>query len=331
MNEVPTLSQLPDPPPEETGWPWTVQSEHLSETQPNGEPLPKISIVTPSYNQGQFIEETIRSVLLQGYPNLEYVVMDGGSDDETVEILEKYDPWIDCWVSEPDRGQSHAVNKGFKRCSGKLATFINSDDMLEPNALVHHMKNVGYAQNTIYVGRCRVINKKGDTIRRQTSRVRSFEDLVDVPDVWRGEDPHRGHIVQMEVLFPLDLYKEVGGLNEDMKYAMDFELWGRMLLNGAEIQHTGIEVGVFRWYDEQKTSNGRASTESLCAAAKRLIHEKDWSSGKKSSMIGKIKKYENKKWKETGRLAKLPIPKNIVTFMRKIKNELDYRKGKSNE
>ena len=85
---------------------------------PDGSPWPAISLVTPSFNQGQFIEETLRSVLLQGYPRLELVVIDGGSRDNTVEILRKYEPWLTYWVSEPDRGQSHAINKGLARVTG---------------------------------------------------------------------------------------------------------------------------------------------------------------------------------------------------------------------
>jgi glycosyltransferase involved in cell wall biosynthesis len=112
-----------------------VQGDPLPETQPNGSPWPEISIVTPSYNQGQFIEETIRSVLLQRYPNLEYVVIDGGSDDQTVEILNKYDQWIDYWVSESDAGQSHALNKGFREATGNILAYINSDDYYLDGAL----------------------------------------------------------------------------------------------------------------------------------------------------------------------------------------------------
>jgi hypothetical protein len=132
---VPSLSDLPVPPGNRSGWPWTVQGDPLPETQPNGSPWPEISIVTPSYNQGQFIEETIRSVLLQRYPNLEYVVIDGGSDDQTVEILNKYDQWIDYWVSESDAGQSHALNKGFREATGNILAYINSDDYYLDGAL----------------------------------------------------------------------------------------------------------------------------------------------------------------------------------------------------
>ena len=99
--------------------------------------LPRISIVTPSFNQGQFIEKTICSVLDQNYPNLEYVVIDGGSTDETVEIIKKYAKHLTYWVSEPDRGQSHAINKGLAHCTGDVFNFLNSDDYLEPGALFH--------------------------------------------------------------------------------------------------------------------------------------------------------------------------------------------------
>lgn len=102
----------------------------------NGEPWPTISIVTPSYNQAAFIEETIRSVLLQGYPNLQYVVIDGGSTDGTVDVLTRYDHWIDYWVSEPDGGQADAINKGLAYVTGGWFNWLNSDDILLPGALM---------------------------------------------------------------------------------------------------------------------------------------------------------------------------------------------------
>lgn len=115
-----------------SGWPWA-----LGESVPvdRARRWPKISIVTPSFNQGAYIEETIRSVLLQGYPALEYFVVDGGSTDDTRIVLERYSRWLTSWTSEPDRGQSDAINKGLQHATGDLLAFLNSDDLLEPGAL----------------------------------------------------------------------------------------------------------------------------------------------------------------------------------------------------
>src|SRR6056297_3391010 len=97
--------------------------------------LPKISIVTPSFNQGKFLEKTIKSVIDQNYPHLEYIIIDGGSTDSSLNIIKKYEKHLDYWISEPDRGQSHAINKGLNYCSGQIFNWINSDDYLEPGAL----------------------------------------------------------------------------------------------------------------------------------------------------------------------------------------------------
>ncbi len=124
----PTLADLPSPPSNQTGWMWNEESSQLPENMPDGHQLPRITIVTPSYNQGQFLEATIRSVLLQGYPNLEYIIIDGGSSDNSVEIIRKYEPWLAYWVSEKDRGQAHAINKGFAHATGSIYAYLNSDD-----------------------------------------------------------------------------------------------------------------------------------------------------------------------------------------------------------
>ena len=127
------LTILPDT-TEKTGWPWTTGTD--PDIYGKGT-WPKISIVTPSYNQGQYIEETIRSVLLQNYPSLEYIIIDGGSSDETVSIIKKYEKWITYWVSERDSGQPEAINKGIKLCTGEIFNWINSDDYLSEGALCH--------------------------------------------------------------------------------------------------------------------------------------------------------------------------------------------------
>src|ERR1700692_4825128 len=122
----PGIAELPLPPIGRAGWPWTENCTLPDHNQEYAS-WPRISIVTPSYNQGQFLEETIRSVLLQGYPNLEYFVIDGGSEDRSVEIIKQYQPWITYWVSERDRGQTDAINKGLGLSRGDIFNWLNSD------------------------------------------------------------------------------------------------------------------------------------------------------------------------------------------------------------
>nr|WP_272505939.1 glycosyltransferase family 2 protein [Salinibacter ruber] len=213
------MSELPDPPPGKTGWPWTEQSDVLPETQPDGTSWPKISIVTPSYNQGEFVKETIRSVLLQGYPNLEYIVVDGVSTDETVSTLEKYDSWIDDWVSEPDRGQSHAINKGFRKASGVILGWLNSDDYLAPDALRHMAGAFHRAGSEVgaIVGVGHKINRTGEIVYTPDISEPSFEAFLD----WMGE----GNFMQPACFFRRQAWKECGPLREDLKYPMDVDLW----------------------------------------------------------------------------------------------------------
>jgi len=132
---VPTLAELPAPPPGRSGWPWTVEAPPAPAALPDGSPWPRITIVTPSFNQAPFLEETIRPVLLQGYPDLEYIVMDGGSTDDSAAIVERYAPWLAHWASQRDRGQSNAINLGFARATGGWLGWLNSDDCYAPGAL----------------------------------------------------------------------------------------------------------------------------------------------------------------------------------------------------
>ena len=132
------IHDLPLAPDGKSGWPWTHESQDFSELIDDGRDWPRISIITPSYNQGRFLEETIRTVLLQNYPNLEYIVMDGGSTDQYVEIIQIYEEWIDCWQSEPDGGgQSAAINAGIWRLEDTdIINWINSDDSLMPGTVL---------------------------------------------------------------------------------------------------------------------------------------------------------------------------------------------------
>lgn len=215
----PLLDELPSPPPEKTGWPWTQGSENLPELMADGRPWPKITIVTPNYNYGRFLEETIRSVLLQGYPNLEYIIIDGGSRDDSVAIIKKYEKWLSSWVSEKDRGQSHAINKGFLKATGAIVGWLNSDDLYLPQAFqsvaLCFTRHPGIQ---LFYGKCRRIDMKSQV----------------TGDIWKVEEfSLEGHLVlnripQQSCFWSPQLFSRVGYLREDWDLIMDYEYWFRV-------------------------------------------------------------------------------------------------------
>jgi glycosyltransferase involved in cell wall biosynthesis len=165
-----------------SGWPWTEESDRLTEDVA----WPRITIVTPSFNQASFLEETIRSVLLQGYPDLEYIVLDGGSSDGSVEVIRKYARWLHTWESGPDGGQSSAINRGLSLGSGAYATWINSDDLLCRNALRDHAIRHGFEPGVVYVGVCQHIDAAGRFLQTHRGNVHTLNDLVRIRQVWRS-------------------------------------------------------------------------------------------------------------------------------------------------
>ena len=318
----PHLSDLPPPPAGRTGWPWTEASTPLPPLTPDGREWPRITIVTPSFNQALFIEETLRSVLLQGYPNLEYIVLDGGSTDGSVDIIKRYSQWIDHWVSEPDGGQSAAINRGLKMGCGEFATWINSDDMLYQNALGAHAARVGFNPKTVYIGVCAYMDVSSNVHSMHRSSVHTLEDLLRVPEVWR----RGGNIVQPDVLFPRALALEVGALNSENHSTMDYELWGKFLIAGATFYNTDIPFGMFRRHAGQKTADGLRTTESLIATALNLVKRADTlSKDSKESIEHELRAYlagyPERHWKHTGRLARMGLPRSLVTGIRNGKRK----------
>jgi glycosyltransferase involved in cell wall biosynthesis len=248
---IATLETLPPPPSGKTGWPWT-EATPLLPTMPDGRPWPRISIVTPSYNQGQFIEETIRSVLLQGYPNLEYIIIDGGSTDASVEVIRKYEPWLAYWVSEQDRGQSHAINKGLARSSGEIFNWINSDDRLEVGALAE-IGRVWQLQNPHMVaGRCLMI---------EAGSLQILHDWHPLPpgdlfDFIKGKKTIMP-MSQPATFLPLCLVRETGGVREDLHFRMDWELFLRLVVllgQDLNIATTPMAVSSALVHPEAKSS-----------------------------------------------------------------------------
>jgi glycosyltransferase involved in cell wall biosynthesis len=321
--QCPTLSELPAPPSGKTGWPWTEESNRLPCRGPEGGSWPRLSVITPSFNQGQFIEETIRSILLQGYPNLEYFLMDGGSTDGSVEIIEKYSSWLSYWVSQIDRGQSDAINRGLTLASGEFATWINSDDLLSKNALVEHASRIGFAPDPVYVGNCIYIDETGKILSLHRGRVQSLEDLVRLETVWYAG----GNIVQPEVMFPRELYLTVGGLDCSNHFTMDFGLWGKFFLAGAKFQYTDIDFAMFRLQPNQKIQDGLTVARSLVESAKKLVYQAEaFSENVKQTILAELDAFEaaypGEHWRTTGRLARIGLPRPIVTALRNLRATL---------
>lgn len=212
---------------------------------------PRISIVTPSYNQREFLEETIRSVLLQGYPELEYIVVDGGSTDGSVKIIERYANWIDFWVSEQDRGQSDAINKGIGRATGDIVAWVNSDDYYRPDVFRRVAENfvVGDGDSFWLATAVEFLDEVTGTTtwapQRQFDHVR---DLI----------PAENFIHTPGVFWSRYLASIVGPLDIKLHYGFDKEYWMRMLAKGYRCRiDNSIVSAAYRFHSASKTVSAR--------------------------------------------------------------------------
>jgi len=186
----------------------------------NTNQLPIISIVTPSYNQGSYLEETILSVLEQGYPALEFFIFDGGSTDGSLDIIQKHQDRLTFWESKPDRGQSHAINKGFRMASGEIVAWLNSDDLLAPGAL--KVVAQAWQQNPgvgLITGQTEIIDQAG----KPTGNIFGSEPNV-INSLLSSENP----VSQPSTFFSTSALKEVGFLDETLHMSMDWDLWLRI-------------------------------------------------------------------------------------------------------
>jgi glycosyltransferase involved in cell wall biosynthesis len=211
----PTLDELPPPAAGKTGWPWTEADPPLSATSTDGRAWPRVSVVTPSLNQGRFIEETIRSVLLQGYPDLEYILVDGGSTDGSVETIRKYERWLSYWVSEPDRGQADAINRGWARSTGDMLAYINSDDLYLRGAVARAASAFSAEPGTGMVyGTAMIVNEAGGELKAWRASSFDFKRMLTAGNI----------VPQSSVFFSSTALKEVGYLNEEWQLIMDYDL-----------------------------------------------------------------------------------------------------------
>ncbi|MBN1439938.1 MAG: glycosyltransferase [Anaerolineales bacterium] len=185
---------------------------------------PKITIVTPSLNQARFISRTIESVVNQNYPSLEYIVMDGGSTDDTVTILRRYSGQL-TWKSEKDLGQSHAVNKGLRSACGDVVAFLNSDDIYDPGALLTIGKYFSEHPEAAWVtGRCRNIDPEGRVIRKWITCYKNFWLWVNSQRILKIIN----FISQPATFWRRSVMEKIGYLDENIHYAMDYDYWLRI-------------------------------------------------------------------------------------------------------
>ncbi|HRY33158.1 MAG TPA: glycosyltransferase family 2 protein [Bacteroidales bacterium] len=208
--------------------------------------LPKISVITPTLNQGQYLEETILSVINQNYPDLEYIVIDGGSTDNTKKILERYANRITSWISEPDSGQGHAINKGLSLATGKVFNWLNSDDVMPPGTLAEVGKMFSEDDCKLVCGFTTFFN---DSLEIEMSSYRLW--IADSTEETFTNNVYN----QPGTFFLLDRLIELGGVNQRMHFAFDLELWLRYL---ARFGIQGIRLSdscfcKFRMHDQSKT------------------------------------------------------------------------------
>lgn len=242
---------LPLPKNDQSGWPWI---EGVENTLEGGFNWPKISIITPSYNQAKFLEETIRSVLLQGYPNLEYIIIDGGSTDGSIEIIKKYEQWIYYWASEKDKGQTYAIQKGMKKATGELVNWLNSDDILLPNALkAVASKFVSLDapnQKAVICGSALHINETGEIVKELPIRfVEESERILPMAPPYSGG-------IQASWFLTRDAWLYLDGIDTSLDYTMDTDLYYRCHKNEFPFYPIASTLAAYRVHNDTKTLHG---------------------------------------------------------------------------
>ena len=220
-----------------------------------------ISIVTPSYNQARYIETTIQSVLSQDYPQIEYLIVDGGSTDETPDIIKKYEGQLAWWTSEKDAGQTDAINKGFAHANGDILAWINSDDTYEPGAVTAAAQYLqDHPQVGMVCGDCNYIDGSGHVIGKFNASQTSSRLLR------QGYT----HIPQQTMFFRADLWKQVGPLDPSFYFAMDYDLWTRIAAR------TALKYIPQTWANFRLHTSGKSITaDDRCWPEMTKVHYRD--------------------------------------------------------
>lgn len=283
-------------------------------------PLPKISIITPSYNQGNYLEQTILSVINQNYPNLEYIIIDGGSTDNSVEIIQKYKPYLKYWISEKDRGQAQAINKGLAHCTGDIFNWINSDDYLADGALDKVAQAFEKSGADLVAGEVNNFDEKGvvKKVKNQKLEINEYlkkevELIYHQPGVW----------------LRMDVMKKVGFFKEEMHYCFDQDYMMRYLLLTDKVRYLDEVLAYFRVHENSKS----VSQAEKFAWDFRLMYKEFWESQKPGPLKQKAeRKYLEYEWpllngsinsEERSRIA------NFSNALKAILKDPSYRLNKN--
>jgi GT2 family glycosyltransferase len=220
-------------------------------------PIPRISIVTPSFNQGQFLETCIRSVLDQGYPDLEYILIDAGSTDNSLEIIQRYQAVFAAWVSEPDRGQSDGINKGLRRASGQLVAWLNADDFLLPGALQAAAAAWAAAPRaSFYYG-------DGLRVREDGSTKQKFFPARTPPFNLDAIIYGLNYILQPSTFINTEFLPQAGYLAEDLHYGLDTDLWIRLARLAPPYPIQAVLAASREWGSTKTSTGSFARIEEL--------------------------------------------------------------------
>lgn len=269
---APTIPPLPPPLNGATGWPWD-RAGRPPAAAPGGGDWPVISLVMPSLNQGQFIEHALRSLLAQGYPRLEVVVMDGGSRDGTVAVLERYAPWLTHWASGPDDGPADALNRGFARTTGSILGFLNADDFLLEDTLWTVAEAFASAPAVdVLSGHAYFANPEG---------------AIGVPvysDRWHPTRFRYGAclLIQQATFFRRRVFARTPGFRTELKTTWDMELWADLAASGATFDRIERFLAAFRLhagsitggedFRQRRTADARTVRERLHGHPETFVH-----------------------------------------------------------
>ncbi len=297
MTHYQTSAEYSGHPASPASWPWFGNRYEFPSSVPDGQPWPSICVVMPSYNQAQYLETAICSVIYQGYPNLEFIIMDGGSTDGSVEIIKKYEPWLLHWQSMPDNGQYCAIQDGFERSSGDIMTWLNSDDILFPwtlrtvGEIFSSLHNVKWLSSSVVANMDAANNHVVFRYRRGLNRRWFFDDRP---------LSEKGLIQQEGTFWSRKLWEQAGArFDANFPHAGDFELWARFW-RYSDLATVSTPLGCFRQHAGQKSamiqdyldeagkvlalypsysSYGRIITKLLALLSRYLRHfkpEKNW-------------------------------------------------------